>query len=149
MKILYLDLMPVSDKNLFHGASTCAIKPTVADESNTNSKYAAVNALIDNQVDNMNSTSANFFCGENFVIDLGCPARITAVHLRNSQHDNGARFGYLFYLVHFVRCRWSINIFRGIRSFNVKVSDTNTGHRTEFASGNMEDPGGYGDGGLK
>ena len=68
------------------------MSPTIAsDEHKVNDNFDATEALTDNLVDDKRIIPRNYWAGKSnreahFVYDLGCEAKVTEVHLRNS-HD--------------------------------------------------------------
>ena len=72
------------------------MSPTiVSDEQKSNKNFDANEALTDYLVDDQRVNPRNFWAAKpnreaNFVYDLGCEAKVTEVHLRNSHggHNN-------------------------------------------------------------
>ena len=71
-------------------AQDCQMHPTVVDDSDRWSDiFDAAVTFVDNVKDSRNGPPHNFWAGKSgaqvkFIFDLGCYAKITEVHLRNS-----------------------------------------------------------------
>ena len=71
------------------------MNPTVvSDPDKFNRKFVAAQALIDYTVDDKRAEPRNYWAGNtysevHFIYNLGCEAKVTEVHLRNSHGGNG------------------------------------------------------------